>query len=72
MRKLPWAALCLIVATAALNVVFTGCGSESVVGETPDGGDPSEAGNEAGDNPDTSTNPPDAAPNSSLKKSASP
>ena len=41
MRKLPWAALCLISATALTNVLFTGCGSESEVGDPPvdsDGG----------------------------------
>ena len=58
MQKLPWAALCLISATAAMTLgVFTGCGSESDISETPDGSDPN---NEGGNNPDTSTTPPDA------------
>ena len=58
MRKLPWAALCLVSATAMTNVLFTGCGSESdPVDETPDSGDPN---NEGGNAPDTSTPPPDA------------
>lgn len=38
MRRLPWAALGLIAASAAMNLVFTGCGSESEVEETDAGG----------------------------------
>ena len=55
MRKLPWAALCLISATAVTSVVFTGCGSESDIGAADDGGDPNAEG---GNGPDTSTPPP--------------
>ena len=41
MRKLPWAALGLLAAVAATNVVFVGCGSDDVapIGEGTDGGD---------------------------------
>lgn len=50
MQKLPWTALGLIAAGAMMNVMFTGCGSESdTPGDTSDGG-----GNDAtGEPPDT-------------------
>ncbi len=56
MKKLPWAALALVASSMAVNLVFTGCGSETSVDETADAGDTDGSTNPNGDG---STNPND-------------
>ena len=61
MKKLPWAALALVASSMAMNLVFTGCGSETSVEDAGDSGagtdgsiDPNADGSANGDG---STNP---------------
>ena len=60
-KRLPWAALGLLLTGAAINVAFVACGSESEeIAEVPEAGDPNETGTgtDTSTGADTSTNPP--------------